>query len=112
MGVLGTMTLLEVERMRDTVLKLSERVALLEDETARLRQLAKTGGSYDFAAQVTGYARQTLYSKVSKKNIPYTVRLGKPWFEIEDLEKWMDDPKGYNREYWENQIVSDIKKAS
>jgi len=110
--VKGTMTLLEVEALRDRVAANSARIERLEDENARLRELVKSGGSYDFACQVTGYRKQTLYNMVSRKSIPYTVRLGKPWFEIDDLKKWMDDPVEYNREYWEKKYVSELKTAS
>lgn len=81
---------------------LKKRVDDLEAELAALG--VRNEGSYDFAESVTGYSRNTLYNKVTTKQIPYELRLGRPWFIRYHLEEWMKD-KSYNDEYWTRKLV-------
>ena len=111
MSAATKMILRQFESIFDSLPTLESRVQTLEAEVIHLRGLVDSGGGYDFAAQLTGYSKQTLYNKVSQKLIPHRIRLGKPWFDREELEKWMDDPK-YNDEYWERIIISKIKQSA
>lgn len=45
------------------------------------------------AAELTGFAKQTLYDKVSKGEIPHRKIGGKLFFDREQLENWMDHGK-------------------
>lgn len=47
----------------------------------------------DEASEVTGYAKQTLYDKVSKGVIPYRKLGGKVYFDSEELENWIENGK-------------------
>ena len=101
------MLVIDIIEQQNKITALLARMEAAEKEITYLRKLAKTGGRYDFAVEVTGYTRQTLYNKVSMGKIPYRVRMGKPWFDLEHLEKWMDDHR-YNEEYWGKKVISEL----
>ena len=105
----NSITLQEIEIAVQKITALESRLDELEQQAISLRKSVKSGGGYDFAEDITGYNRNTLYNKVSQKKIPYEFRLGKPWFERAHLEAWMKDPS-YNDRYWEKQLLGSIYK--
>ena len=54
--------------------------------------------SYDIisvhqASELTGYAVQTLYGKVSRRDIPFIKKGGKLWFSRDELTAWIKEGK-------------------
>ena len=52
--------------------------------------LKKIGG-IELAVEVTGLAKQTIYSMTSKNTIPYFKRGGKLYFNREKLINWLEE---------------------
>jgi predicted DNA-binding transcriptional regulator AlpA len=50
-------------------------------------------GDIDFASSITGLATATIYSKVSKSEIPYMKRGKKLYFSKQELIHWIKDGK-------------------
>lgn len=50
----------------------------------------KVWGGIELAQEVTGYAKQTIYIKAGKGEIPNIKRAGKLWFEKSALMKWIE----------------------
>lgn len=68
----------------------------LKSEIRKLKDPKATGanqiewGGVDFASQITGYKRQTIYIKAGKGKIPHIKRDGKLWFEKTALIKYIE----------------------
>lgn len=45
------------------------------------------------ASELTGYAVNTLYGKISRAEIPYFKIGAKVFFDVEQLEKWIENGK-------------------
>ena len=62
-----------------------------EKQIAKKEQPIKKIGGIDLAVEVTGLAKQTIYSKSSKGTIPFIKRGGKLYFNREKLIEWIEN---------------------
>lgn len=65
----------------------------LKEERRHVKQskAPKRIGGIELAIEVTGLAKQTIYAKCSKNEIPYFKRGGKLYFNREKLTMWLEE---------------------
>lgn len=81
--------------------QLPEKVETIEDKIDALTALVsrllpnptKKRLTLSEACEFLGYAKSTVYTKVSSKQIPYSKIGKKLYFDSEELEKWISDGK-------------------
>ncbi|MCC9166875.1 helix-turn-helix domain-containing protein [Pontibacter harenae] len=63
------------------------------------------------ASELTNYAVQTLYCKVSKREIPFVKKGGKLWFNRQALLNWMNEgAQGTIEEQTNNLVLNCFKR--
>lgn len=67
--------------------KLAEQIKSSQPESSTLPEIVDIKG----ASEITGYARQTIYQKVSNNEIPFIKRGRKLWFERSVLIAWIQE---------------------
>lgn len=77
----------KVENIEDKIDALTALVAKLLPNTTKKRLTLSE------ACEFLGYAKSTVYTKVSSKEIPFTKIGKKLYFDSEELEKWITDGK-------------------
>ena len=66
----------------------NSRLARVESLLLQPVEKEQIEGGYEFAAEVLGYAKKTLYKYKSEGSIPYKEIRGKVIFNKKDLEEW------------------------
>tara|TARA_B110000114_G_C14830288_1_gene292374 strand:+ start:308 stop:607 length:300 start_codon:yes stop_codon:yes gene_type:complete len=65
--------------------------AIRNERSDRKHNPQKKIGKIDLAMEVTGLAKQTIYAKVSKNEIPFIKKNGSLYFNRENLISWLEE---------------------
>ena len=80
-----------LEEFFSPIIKRCVSEVMRNEKTDRKNSLSqKKSGRIDLAMQVTGLAKQTIYEKARKGEIPSIKKGGTRYFNTEALEKWME----------------------
>ena len=99
-------------------LTIIESLSRIEQDLEELKYIQKEGAGVPVqdiitihqASSLTGYAVQTLYGKVSRKEIPFMKKGGKLWFSRKELIEWVSDGKQVSIEEHVNKMICIPKK--
>tara|TARA_B110000902_G_scaffold214517_1_gene246520 strand:- start:159 stop:524 length:366 start_codon:yes stop_codon:yes gene_type:complete len=82
---------LGLEEMISSAIKKSVSEAFRNQNQKSNNTPQKKIGKIDLAMEVTGLAKQTIYAKVSKEEIPFIKKNGSLYFSREKLINWLEE---------------------